>query len=146
MIKPFKFWCLTGREKCLFIEALMLLLLAALCVRTVAFKRLHLFLNSRFNSVAPSCNAADVTVIERSISQATNALAWKNVCLIRSIAAFVMLRRRGFPVVLLAGVKVLEDSTLGAHAWLDTGHKDSKKVPPNCDFVVVLEIGSRAFR
>jgi hypothetical protein len=143
MVQLRKFWSLTSREKCFFAEAVVLLLCTALCVRIIAFKRLYVFLNERFDSVLPrSCETADVKAVDRSISQAANMLAWKNVCLIRSMALFIMLRRRGFPVVLLAGVKVLEDSTLGAHAWVDPGHSVTERLLPNNDYAVILKIGS----
>jgi len=52
-----------------------------------------------------------------------------------------MFRRRGIPAALLAGVKVLEDSSLSAHAWVNTGDEASGKNPHNSEFSVVLKIG-----
>ena len=67
------------------------------------------------------------------------------MCLSQSIAAFIMFRRRGIPATLLAGVKVLEDSSLSAHAWVNTGDETSEKNSQNSEFSVILKIGQERF-
>jgi hypothetical protein len=52
-----------------------------------------------------------------------------------------MFRRRGIPAVWRAGVKVLEGSSLRAHAWVSTGDEAREKYPQNSEFSVVVEIG-----
>ena len=63
-------------------------------------------------------SADDIKLVNLSLSRAANLLPWKSLCLSRSIAAFIMLRRRGIPAVMFAGVKFAEDSSLLAHAWV----------------------------
>jgi len=67
------------------------------------------------------------------------------LCLSRSIAGLVMLRRRGISAVLLAGVKSLEDSSLHAHAWIRAtdGVVDwsSDGSSESSSFAVVLKLG-----
>jgi hypothetical protein len=146
MDRLFKFWSLTRQEKWLLWEAVILLLLSHLCVRIIPFKRIYSFLCRRYAHVrthvcaASSC-VGDIRLIDLSISRAANGLPWNNLCLSRSIAAFIMFRRRGIPAVWRAGVKVLEDSSLRAHAWVSTSDEAREKNPQNSEFSVVVEIG-----
>ena len=52
-----------------------------------------------------------------------------------------MLRRRGIPAVMVAGVKFSEDSSLHAHAWIDTGHGEPNASSENSAFTAVVRIG-----
>ena len=150
MDRLLKFWSSTRREKWLLCEASILLLLSSLCVRIIPFKRIYSFLCRRYGYVkthaceASSC-ADDIKLIDLSISRAANGLPWNNMCLSQSIAAFIMFRRRGIPATLLAGVKVLDDSSLSAHAWINTGDETSEKNPQNSEFSVILKIGQERF-
>ena len=144
MVRLLKFWSSTRREKLLLCEAIILLLLSAVCVKIIPFKGIHSFLQRRFGYVRiDDYEVSDCTgdTIERAISVAAKGLPWKNLCLTQSIAAFIMLRRRGIPAVVLTGVKVLKNSSLSAHAWVNTGEEVSKKVSTNSDFTVLLKIG-----
>jgi len=146
MDRLLKFWSSTRREKWLLCEAGILLLLSSLCVRIIPFKRIYSFLCRHYDYVnTPACEASrragDIKLIDLSIARAANGLPWNNMCLSQSIAAFIMFRRRGIPAALLAGVKVLEDSSLSAHAWVNTGDEASGKNPQSSDFSVVLKIG-----
>jgi hypothetical protein len=141
-----KFWSLTRREQHLFCEASVLLLLSTLCVKVLTFKRIYSFLCKRYGYLgarageASNC-ARNIELVNLSISRAARRLPWKGLCLSQSIAAFIMLRRRGIPATLLAGVRVLEDSSLSAHAWVKTGDEASETNLGNSDFTVVVRIG-----
>ena len=144
MVRLLKFWSSTRREKLLLCEAVILLLLSGLCVKIIPFKGIYSFLQRHFSYVkidgyeVSNC-AGDA--IERSVLRAAKGLPWKNLCLTQAIAAFIMLRRRGIPAVMLTGVKVLKNSSLSAHAWVNTNEEASKKNSTNSDFTVVLKIG-----
>ena len=144
MDRVLRFWSSTRREKLLLCEAIILLSLSGLCIKIIPFKLIYSFLHRRFGYVkidhykVSNC-AGDA--IERAVSRAAKGLLWKNLCLTQSIAAFIMLRRRGIPAVVLTGVKVLKNSSLSAHAWVNTGEETSKKISTNSDFTVVLKIG-----
>ena len=144
MDRLLRFWSSTRREKLLLCEAVILLLLSGLCVKIIPFKGIYSFLQRHFSYVKIDgyevSNCASDT-IERSVSRAAKGLPWKNLCLTQAIAAFIMLRRRGIPAVMLTGVKVLKNSSLSAHAWVNTGEETSKKISTNSDFTVVLKIG-----
>ena len=144
MDRVLRFWSSTRREKLLLCEAVILLLLSGLCVKIIPFKGIYSFLQRHFSYVkidgyeVSNC-AGDA--IERSVLRAAKGLPWKNLCLTQAIAAFIMLRRRGIPAVMLTGVKVLKNSSLSAHAWVNTNEEASKKNSTNSDFTVVLKIG-----
>jgi hypothetical protein len=149
MDRLLKLWSSTRREKWLLCEAGILLLLSNLCVRVIPFKSIYGFLSRcddalKTHTGEASCCADDVKLIDLSILRAANGLPWSTLCLSRSIAAFIMFRRRGIPAVLLAGIKVLEDSSLDAHAWVDTGPEANGKCSDNSGFATVIRIGTRA--
>ena len=139
-----KFWYLPRREKQFFCEAATLLLLSNLCVKTIAFRYIDSFLRGRWNDGAPDVlgHADDIKLVALSLSRAARLFPWKSLCLSRSIAAFVMLRRRGIPAVMLAGVKFSEHSSLIAHAWVHTGHEISDSKSENSEFIAVVRIGN----
>jgi hypothetical protein len=55
-----------------------------------------------------------------------------------------MLRRRGIPAVMFAGVRFSGHSSLDAHAWVDTGLEVKEKSFENSGFATVIKIGTRA--
>ena len=55
-----------------------------------------------------------------------------------------MLRRRGIPAVLFAGVRFSGHSSLDAHAWVDTGLGVNDKSSENSGFATVIRIGTGA--
>jgi len=150
-----KFLSLTRREKLFFFEAFILLLLSKLSVNTVAFRHIDSFLRAYRNDHPqaridrPDDIQNDIELINLSLSRGTNVLPWNSMCLCRSIAGLIMLRRRGIPAVLLAGVKFLEDSSLHAHAWIRAGDGvvewSSDGSSDNSAFAVVLRIGHESF-
>ena len=85
--------------------------------------------------------ADDIKLVNLSLSRAANLLPWKSLCLSRSIAAFIMLRRRGIPAVMFAGVKFSEDSSLLAHAWVHTGRGVIDGNSENSAFTPLVRIG-----
>ncbi len=138
-----RFWSLTRPEKHYLCEAAILLPLANLCVRTIAFRHIDRFLRARWKDVpkeATDC-VEDIRLVELSIARTANLFPWKSQCLCRSIAAYIMLRRRNVPAAIVAGVRVSEDSSLRAHAWLRTGQGSSSGTPDNAGFTALVRIG-----
>jgi hypothetical protein len=148
-----RFWSLPRREKQFFCEAGILLLLSHLSVKTIAFRHIDSFLRARWSNGARGDR--DVTEVvklaDASLSRVVNLLPWpKNLCLSRSMAAFIMLRRRGIPVMMVAGVKFSEDYSLRAHAWIDTGHTQPNaslehSASESSAFTALVRIGQRPF-
>jgi hypothetical protein len=143
MNRLLKFWSLPSREKQLFCEAWFLLLISNVCVRAIAFRHIESFLRAHWDYVAPRDYGAanDINLVNSSVVRAASLLPWQSLCLSRSIATFIMLRRRGVGAILCAGVKFLEDSSLSAHAWVRTGCGTIESNSENSAFVVVMSIG-----
>jgi hypothetical protein len=145
MRRAAKFWSLSGGEKKLLCEASILLLVSGICVRVVAFKHIHRFLRTHWNDrVQGHDSEQESRLVRRSISRAANVFPWKSLCLSRSIAEFIMLRRRGIPAVMLAGARFSGHSSLDAHAWVDTGLGQHDGSSENPRFATVIRIGTEA--
>jgi hypothetical protein len=139
-----KFWSLTRWEKQVLCEAIILLSISTICVKAIAFRRIDRFMRTHWNEGVQCIDREQETrVIQRSISRAVNVLPWKSLCLSRSVAEFIMLRRRGIPATINAGVRFSGHSSLDAHAWVDTSLEvgESSK---NSGFVTLIRIGTRA--
>ena len=144
MHRLLRFCSLTSRERRPFFEAITLIIFSALCLKIIPFKRIYLYLDNRFGNIEIDFrdpNDGETAIVSRAISRGASALPWKTLCLSKSISEFIMLRRRKIPATLCTGVKVFANSSLGAHAWVDTS--GTKQNYANADFVVVLKIGER---
>jgi hypothetical protein len=137
-----KFWSLSRREKSFLCEASILLLLSNSCVRAIAFRHIDRFLRARWNDGPQSAmREHEIKLVQRSILRAAKVLPWKSLCLSQSIAEFIMLRRRGIPAVMFAGVRVSADSSLHAHAWVETSQRMNDRCFDNSGFATVISIG-----
>ena len=116
-----KLWSLSRREKGLLCEAGVLFLAAKVSVHTMPFGHIERYLRAHWGGgvAGISDRHEDIRLIRRSLLRAGGLFRWKAPCLSRSIAEFIMLRRRGIPAVLHMGVKVIENSALSAHAWVE---------------------------
>jgi hypothetical protein len=138
-----KFWSLTRREKKFLCEASILLSVSNFCVKAIAFRRIERFLRTRWTDEVQGCvdREREIRLVQRSLSRAANVLPWRGLCLSQSIAEFVMLRRRGIPAVMYAGVRFAGESLLDAHAWVDTSLEVNDKRSEDFDFMPVIRIG-----
>jgi hypothetical protein len=139
-----KFWSLPKGEKKLLGEAGILLLLSNTCIKVVAFRHLDRLLRTRWNDRLESDidRKEEIKLVRCSVLRAANILPWRSRCLSRSIAEFIMLRRRGIPAVMLAGVRFSGSSSLDAHSWVNTGTNDN--VSEGSGFTTVIRIGAGA--
>lgn len=84
--------------------------------------------------------SAAVLAVRRAILQASERLPWQSNCLVRALAAKMMLRRRGLPSLLQLGVRIGTTRELFAHAWLRCGEievvgaEDSAEFSPIAGF------------
>ena len=119
-----KFWTLSHRERLLFCEACVLVILAKLSVKTIAFRHIDRFLRHLWrDQLHASHRDDDIKLVAQCIARTARLIPSKNQCLITAIALFIMLRRRGIPAVICAGVGFVDDSELVAHAWVETGQR-----------------------
>jgi len=138
-----KFLSLSRPEKLAFCEAGLLLLLATLCVRTIAFKHIERFLRTRWSEASRdlSDQSAVTRRVAQAVSRAENVWPWRSRCLSRSIATFVMFRRRGIPAILFTGVRISEDTALQAHAWVGTDH-GATGIAESAGYTTLVKIGA----
>ena len=137
-----KFWSLSRREKQFCCEAAILLVLSNLCVWTIAFRHIYKFLTVYDNNCARAAfaSADEVRLVNLSLARSANLMPWKSLCLSRSIAAFMMLRRRGIPAVMFVGARS-EESSLLAHAWIRTDSEDSDQPCEDSAFTALMKVG-----
>jgi hypothetical protein len=138
-----RFWSLSRREKELLCEASILLALSHTSVKAIAFRHIDKYLRTRCKDGTRGGidREHDIRLVQRSISRAANVLPWKSLCLSRSIVEFIMLRRRGIPAVIFAGVRISGHASLHAHAWVDTGPEE-KGNSSESGFATVMRIGT----
>jgi Transglutaminase-like superfamily len=137
-----KLWSVSRREKQLFCEAFFLLLLSQLSIKVIPFRHIYSFLCAHWNGIpaGSSDQAQDIRLVTLSLSRAANQLPWRSLCLSRSIAAFIMLRRRRIAAVMFAGVKP-DDSSLHAHAWVQAGTTVIDANAEKSTFIPLMSIG-----
>ena len=137
---------MSRRERTFLCEAGMLLVFSNACIKAIAFRRIDRFLRTRWNNGIEGYTGEEqeIRLVRRSISRAANVLPWRSLCLSRSIAEFIMLRRRGIPAVIMVGVRFSGHSSLDAHAWVDAGLGVNDKGYRNSDFTTVISVGTGA--
>ena len=115
-----RFCGLEHRDRCLVIEAVVLVGLAQAGLRTISFVSLRRWFDAakrlRSRSKAPTSRIA------WAIDAAAQVLPHRT-CLKDALAADVMLCRRGYPSALRLGVRkgAAQDVPLEAHAWVESG-------------------------
>lgn len=139
-----KFFYLNRSEKKLFLEASTLLIASNATLKCIDFKYIDKLLRRRWGEAinADISRLEEIRLVRRSISRAANSMPWDSLCLSRSIAEFVMLRRRNIFAVICAGVKFADDFSLDAHAWVHTDLGIMSEYQEGADFATVLRIGS----
>jgi Transglutaminase-like superfamily len=140
MSRLVKFWRLSRSEKEAFFEASILLALCTAGVRALPFRYIDRFLRTHWNDRTQGAidPEQEIRLVQHSISRVASTLPWTSLCLSRSIAEFIMLRRRGIPALICFGVRSGR-SPLAAHAWVETGSASS-----DSGYTTVLRIGTEA--
>jgi hypothetical protein len=138
-----KFWALSRLESETLFEAGFFLLLSNFCIKTMPWRHIDRFLRAGWKDAAKGnvVRSDDIKLVRRSISRAANLLPCKSLCLSQSIAEFIMLRRRGIPAVMFAGVSSSNDSSLYAHAWVETALEANDRSSTNSIFTTLVRIG-----
>ena len=117
MIKQFLY--LPIEEKRLLIEAVVMLFLSKIIVY-FPFKH-YIKLLKPSNIAEEEANPMLLNKISTSLRRANKLVFWENVCLVKSVAARFMLKRRRIPSVLVLGLQMKDGKKLKAHAWIKSG-------------------------
>ena len=121
-----RFWRLSWQDRFLLLEAVFCLAVAGFAVAVLPFRyvgllaarpvrRLDLPRHARLNKVKR---------IRSAIISTAARVPWRAMCFQQSLAAQLMLRRRGIPSVLYYGAAQDDLSGLYAHVWVRDGDID----------------------
>lgn len=107
------------RGQAMTIEAIALLTLARVAVRTLPFQRIAEHPVLRLRKVDTSARTTDVAAIARIVGAAARAMPFRAKCLEQAITTTAMLRGRGVAATLHLGTRRgTGDAGLEAHAWV----------------------------
>jgi len=115
MTRLSKFFSLPGSDKRLFLEALYWLVIAKALLIFLPFKRILPMLKQK-ESI--QTGKADPAAIRDAIGRAATTTPWTSTCLMKSMAARWMLKRRKTPSHMGIGMMKDERGKLVMHAWV----------------------------
>ena len=111
-----KFILLPREERILFLEAVLFLYLSkALLFLPFSFSMKRL---KTSNEMITEVDTLQLKKIRYAVSRANKLAFWKNICLVKSFAARLMLQRRNISSILYLGLQMKGRRELIAHAWL----------------------------
>lgn len=126
-----RFFRLPADEMKLFLEAVFLLYYSKVLFLLFPFRFcIGILKPAARMDVTPDPEVA--RKIRLAVTRANRLAFWKNICLVKSFAARLMLQRRKIGSVLYLGLQLKGGKELVAHAWLMVG-----------DFVVTPKLSSR---
>jgi len=115
-----RFFQVPADEKRLFLEAVFFLYYSKVLFLIFPFR----FCIGKLKPAARMDGAPDPEVVSKirlAVSRANRLAFWKNICLVKSFAARLMLQRRQIGSTLYLGLQFKEGKELVAHAWLRVG-------------------------
>lgn len=130
-----KFGELPWNEKLLFSEAYFLHLATGLILKFIPFRWIPgVFSSRQFETPAmgeaqsrhavPGRQSENVELIKMAIARTGRVSPWRNRCLVSSLAARLMLRRRKINSEISLGVTKDVNNRLRAHAWIISGETE----------------------
>lgn len=114
-----KFLALSGGERRLFLEAVVLVTLAATALRLFGFRRVYRWMERRAPRREPAAAGDFPHLAVAGVRRAARPLPYAT-CLPRSLTLWWFLQRRGIQCDLRLGVRK-EHEELKAHAWVEIG-------------------------
>jgi hypothetical protein len=119
MTRLAKFRALSSRERLMILRALASLWRVWFLLRTTSFVRVR----ALANGPAIGVTTLDGPLPDRvawAIAAASSFVPGGSNCLLRAVAAGIMLRHYGFDSALMIGVAKSPEDSLSAHAWLES--------------------------
>lgn len=124
-----KFFLLHRKEKLLFFEAFFWIIWARGVLLFFPFRRILPLMKQKKHTVSAS---SGLEMIRASILRAAAATPWNSTCLMQSMAARQMLKRRRIHSRMSIGMTRDEHGKLLMHAWVECG--DTTIVAKNIKF------------
>lgn len=125
-----KFGALSWSEKLLLSEAYFMHLTTGLILKAIPFRWIPTLFSSQSSVHSPQ--SEEIELIRTAVQRAGMVSPWRNRCLVSSLAARCMLRRRKIHSQLSLGVAKDDGGKMIAHAWLMAG--EAEIVPKGADF------------
>jgi hypothetical protein len=141
-----KFLALPHCKRLALLEATFCVALARLCLVLLPFSSISKFLGTymfeTLHTKLELSQHATVLRISWGIQSAARFLPGHTACLPKSIAARMMLNRRGIPCTLYLGVRRnVPRATVDAHAWVRAGVVEVTPRQIQCDFATIAVFG-----
>ncbi len=113
-----KFALLEGADRWLIMSALVWLAVARARLLASPFRRLF---EQQYSEIDGSRNDPDAEFLRRvsyAVGAAANHVPWRSDCFPQTLAARMLLKRRGYNSTMHIGVERVGDDVLIGHAWL----------------------------
>lgn len=124
-----KFFRLSGKEKKIFLQAMVLLFSCRLSLQCKEFKEVVNHYGKQCRQIQPKRSSSVSPGRVAALLEAAGKIVPFSTCLSRALAGTVLLRTQGYTPVLHIGVAKENDNMLEAHAWLSL---DGKIIIGNC--------------
>ena len=116
-----KFAQLERADKWLFIRAVFWLAIVRIVLLVVPFRRLFENQTVESCSVAVDADPEFLRRVTYAVAAAANHVPWRSDCFPQTIAARMLLKRRGYESTIHVGVERIGEDVLNGHAWLTCG-------------------------
>ena len=116
-----KFGQLPTADRRLVLRAVIWLGIARIMLITMPFQRLSERLAAEPNSAANQPDPAFVQRVGFAVRAAANNVPWRSDCFPQTIAARMLLNRRGYASTIHLGVEKAGEDGIAGHAWLTCG-------------------------
>jgi hypothetical protein len=117
-----RYRALSAADRWLVIEAAVLLAAVRLGIAGVRISVLRPALHRSLRVITPHWGGKRVPSVSRlawSVAAASRHLPFRSTCLVESLAADAMLRRRGYASEIRFGVRPPRGGALAGHAWVE---------------------------
>ncbi len=117
-----RYRALTAADRWLIVEAAMLLAVVRLGVAAVPFSILRRALDRAGRLLRPRTTGTSASSVARlgwAVAAVARRAPFRSTCLVESLAADAMLRRRGYDSEIRFGVRPPSGGALAAHAWVE---------------------------
>ncbi len=106
------------------LECLFMLAIGRLAIVAMPFQKLMTWLHRREEQRVATLSDDDyreIKQISRYLEKLSRHTPWNSQCLTQAVACKAMLNRRHWASTLSLGVRLAENSSIEAHAWLSCG-------------------------
>lgn len=137
-----------AREAFIFQEAILFLGLARLMTAAMKFSWFSRMLGKQVScepKVPGKAQLERAQEVAFAVAQMSRRVPWKARCLVRAIAAQLMLGRRRINSTLYLGVSRSNDKPLKAHAWVKCGDAFLTGERPAMDYTVVARFSNEFY-